>query len=158
MQKGGEEVIKFLPFNTTLTSLDLADNSLGTPVSRGILRALTWNLTLRHVSLRGNNINCAVAPEVSEAITSCAALTSLDLSFNKLMDQGAAAIALALPAARRLAVLNLSWNCACAAVDVVPQIAVASHDGCRAASSPCAFHSRRHLAQCESLAHALFSS
>ncbi len=58
-QAGGEEVLRFLAFNTTLTSLDLGDNGLGNPAAIKLFKALTWNITLTSLSLRGNGIKCS---------------------------------------------------------------------------------------------------
>jgi Ran GTPase-activating protein (RanGAP) involved in mRNA processing and transport len=101
---------RFIAVNTTLTQLDLSDNSMGTAAVGKILSAAAWNITLQHFTLRGNNATSAVARSLGDVLSRCANLVSLDLSFNRLGDAGAQAIADALPSAGVLCSLNLSWN------------------------------------------------
>ena len=99
-----------LEANTTLTNLDLADNSIGPAGAESLATALKTNTTLTNLDLQGNNIGPAGAESLATALKTNTTLTNLDLSSNNIGPDGAESLAKALKTNTALTNLYLSGN------------------------------------------------
>lgn len=100
-------VIDVLKYNTTLTSLSLAENHIGDESVKYIADALQSNMTLTSLDLSGNQIGPEDAKYIADALKTNKTLTSLNLSFNYISNEGAKYIADTLGFNTTLTSLNL---------------------------------------------------
>ena len=82
-----------LEANTTLTNLDLADNSIGPAGAESLATALKTNTTLTNLYLSANNIGPAGAESLAKALKTTTTLTNLYLSSNNIGPDGAESLA-----------------------------------------------------------------
>ena len=81
-----------LRVNTSLTSLDLRDNSIAAEGASSLSEALRVNTSLSSVDLSDNFIGDKGASSLSEALRVNTSITSLDLSDNFIGDEGASSL------------------------------------------------------------------
>lgn len=107
---GIRAVARILRKNFTLTSLNASDNNAGVAAA-DIFAALRTNTTLKTLQLKGNNLTDGMHAPIRRALDENSTLTQLDLSFNQLRDTAVLGVAAALakPDAS-LKHLNLKWN------------------------------------------------
>ncbi|KAF9140378.1 hypothetical protein BGX30_006609, partial [Mortierella sp. GBA39] len=96
-----------LKTNSTLTTLDLGNNSIEYERVKALAEALKANSTLTTLYLRRNSIGDNGAKSLAEALKINSTLTTLDL---ERIPTGAKALAEALKANLTLTTLNLEWN------------------------------------------------
>ena len=99
-----------LRVNTSLTSLDLSNNSIGDEGASSLSDALRVNTSLTSLNLPGNSIGDEGASSLSEALRVNTSLTSLDLSNNSIGVEGASSLSEALRVNTSLTSLNLRYN------------------------------------------------
>ena len=99
-----------LRVNTSLTSLDLSENSIGDEGASSLSEALRVNTSLTSLDLSENSIGDEGASSLSEALRVNTSLTSLDLSENSIGDEGASSLSEALRVNTSLTSLDLSDN------------------------------------------------
>ncbi|RIB02901.1 kinase-like domain-containing protein [Gigaspora rosea] len=104
------ELIMVLHKNTTLTSLDLGSNELGSFGGKLLSEALYKNTTLTSLILKENNLGSKGGKLLSEVLCKNTTLTSLDLDSNELGSEGGKALASALCINTTLTSLNLDNN------------------------------------------------
>ena len=110
--EGASGLAKALPFNCTLTYLDLQYNNVGDSGAAALGEALQTNTTLKELYLRDNKIGEIGSEALGKGLQSNHTLTHLNLDFNHdIGDSGAAAIARALQSSRsQLTRLDLGVN------------------------------------------------
>ena len=99
-----------LAVNSTLTNLDLSENSLGDEGATSLSQALKVNSTLTNLDLRGNSIGAEGATSLAQALKVNSTLTTLDLGWNSIGAEGATSIAQALKVNSTLTNLDLGSN------------------------------------------------
>ncbi|KAF9541189.1 hypothetical protein EC957_003322 [Mortierella hygrophila] len=92
---------------STLTTLDLRDNSIGDNGAQVLSEALKTNLTLATLDLEETSIESNGAQALSEALKVNSTLTTLDLRRNSIRDTGAQALSEALKVNSTLTTLDL---------------------------------------------------
>ena len=85
-----------LHHNSTLTWLNLSDNSISDAGAHALAQALHENCTLRNLDLSKNNINDAGVEALAQALYHNSTLTHLFFSCNNISDAGAIVMAEAL--------------------------------------------------------------
>ena len=110
--EGASALAKALPFNRTLTYLDLQYNNIGDSGAAALGEALQTNTTLKELYLKDNKIGETGSEALGKGLQSNHTLTHLNLDFNHdIGDSGAAAIARALQSSRsQLTRLELGCN------------------------------------------------
>ncbi|XP_067050400.1 NLR family CARD domain-containing protein 3-like isoform X2 [Acropora muricata] len=108
--KGASSLSEVLRVNTSLTSLCLTDNSIGAEGASSLSEALRVNTSLTSLDLRVNSIGDEGANSLSKALKVNTTLTSLDLYFNSIGGEGASSLFEALRVNTSLTSLNLSHN------------------------------------------------
>ena len=110
--EGASGLAKALPFNCTLTYLDLQYNNVGDSGAAALGEALQTNTTLKELYLKDNKIGEIGSEALGKGLQSNHTLTHLNLDFNHdIGDSGAAAIARALQSRRsQLTRLDLGFN------------------------------------------------
>ena len=103
-------LILALKVNTSVSSLDLSENSIGAEGANSLSQALRENNFLTSLNLSKNSIGDEGANSLSQALEENDFLTSLDLSFNSISDKGAKSLFQALKVNYSLTSLNLSDN------------------------------------------------
>ncbi|KAL0239380.1 hypothetical protein GEMRC1_009488 [Eukaryota sp. GEM-RC1] len=99
-----------LKVNTTITSIDLGNNSIGVAGARALAEALKVNLTITCIEMSGNSIGEEGAKELAEALKVNSTITSVDLSENFLGDEGAKELAEALKVNATVTAIRMSGN------------------------------------------------
>ncbi|KAF9176758.1 hypothetical protein BGZ50_009716 [Haplosporangium sp. Z 11] len=99
-----------LKTNSTLTTLDLRNNSIGDNGAQALSEALKINSTLTTLDLSANSIGDNGAVALSEAFKTNSTLITLDLSANSIGDNGAQMLSEALKTNLTLTTLNLRNN------------------------------------------------
>ncbi|ORZ28519.1 hypothetical protein BCR41DRAFT_391985 [Lobosporangium transversale] len=99
-----------LKANTTLAILDLSDNSVGDKGALALSEALKISSSLTSLRLGSNSIGDEGALALSEALKVNSSLMTLDLSYNSIRDGGALALSEALKVNTSLMTMNLSGN------------------------------------------------
>ncbi|XP_044177994.1 NLR family CARD domain-containing protein 3-like isoform X2 [Acropora millepora] len=99
-----------LRVNTSLTSLDLSQNSIGVEGASSLSQTLRVNTSLTSLCLYWNSIGDDGASSLSEALRVNTSLTSLDLYGNSIGDEGASSLSGALRVNTSLTSLNLGQN------------------------------------------------
>ncbi|KAG9061306.1 hypothetical protein KI688_007284 [Linnemannia hyalina] len=110
---GGKEfgrLAETLKTNSTLTTLNLRDNSIGDNGAQALSAALKINSTLTILDLGHNSIGDNGAQALSEALNTNSTLTTLNLYINSITDNGAKALSEALKTNSTLTTLNLGHN------------------------------------------------
>ena len=100
-----------LTVNTSLTSLNLSDNSICYETANSLSQALRVNTSLTSLDFSGNSIGCEGANSLSQALRINTSLTSLDLSDNSVGYEGTNFLSQALRVNTSLTSLDLSGNC-----------------------------------------------
>ncbi|KAG0009535.1 hypothetical protein BGZ81_003334, partial [Podila clonocystis] len=90
---GAVALFEALKINSTLTTLNMNDNSIGDNGAVALSEALKTNSTLTTLNLRDNSIGPNGAVALSEALKINSTLTTLDLSYNSIEPNGAQALA-----------------------------------------------------------------
>ncbi|KAG0283777.1 hypothetical protein BGZ97_008416, partial [Linnemannia gamsii] len=96
--------------HSTLTTLNLRNNSIGDNGAEALSETLKTNSTLTTLDLARNSIRNNGAVALSEALKSNSTLTTLDLSSNSIGENGAVALSEALKTNSTLTTLNLQFN------------------------------------------------
>ena len=99
-----------LRVNTSLTSLDLSENSIGDKGASSLSEALRVNTSLTSLNLVCTSIGVEGISSLSEALRVNTSLTSLNLRYNSIGDEGASSLSEALRVNTSLTSLNLSRN------------------------------------------------
>ncbi|KAF9342197.1 hypothetical protein BGX26_008085, partial [Mortierella sp. AD094] len=107
---GVQALSEALKTNSTLTTLNLERNSIGDSGAQVLSEALKTNSTLTTLNLGGNSIWFKGFFALSEALKSNPTLTSLELRGNKIGDKAAQALSEARKANSTLTTLNLEYN------------------------------------------------
>ena len=102
---------KALSVNSSLTNLDLSDNTVGDSGAVSLSQALAVNSSLTNLDLTRNSIRDFGAASLSQALSVNSSLTNLDLSGNDIGYAGAASLSQALAVNSSLTHLNLRGNC-----------------------------------------------
>ncbi|KAI8604942.1 hypothetical protein EDD21DRAFT_411569 [Dissophora ornata] len=102
--------VNSLKTNTTLTTLNLGDCSIGNEGTLALSEALNTNTTLTTLDLGYNLIGNEGALALSEALKTNTALTTLNLRDNSIGNEGALALSEALKTNTTLTSLNLQYN------------------------------------------------
>ena len=108
--KGASSLSEALRVNTSLTSLHLSENSIGDEGASSLSEALTVNTSLTSLHLSENSIGGEGASSLSEALRVNTSLTSLDLFYNSIGDEGASSLSEVLRVNTSLTSLHLSEN------------------------------------------------
>ena len=103
--EGAEAIAKALESNTSITSIDLANNFIGDAGAEAIA-----NTSLTSISLVGNNIGDAGAKAIATALESNTSLTHINLWNNHIRYAGAEAIAKTLKVNTSITSIILSRN------------------------------------------------
>ena len=101
---------KTLRSNTSLHTLDLSDNNVGTERAIELAIALTLNSILHTLYLSINNVNLEGTVEIAKMLTINTTLHVLDLQLTNINVCGAIEIAKSLTTNNTLRTLNLSIN------------------------------------------------
>ncbi len=96
--------------NTTLNSLNLAENAIDAEGAKEIAEALMANSTLTSLNFNKNNIGAEGTKEIAEALRVNKTLISLNLAENTIYAEGTKEIAEALMVNSTLTLLNLANN------------------------------------------------
>ena len=104
---------KALSVNSSLTNLDLSENSIGASGAASLSQALAVNSCLTNLKLNLNGICHPGAAFLSQALAVNSSLTNLDLSENGIGDPGAASLSQALAVNSSLTNLKLNLNSIC---------------------------------------------
>ncbi|KAF9944254.1 hypothetical protein BGZ70_004873, partial [Mortierella alpina] len=110
---GGKElttIAEVLKTNSTLTALDLTNNSSGDSGAGVLAEALKTNTTLSSLSLNNNNIGDNGARSLAYALKTNKTLTTLSLEDNFIKFNGALALSESLKTNLTLTTLNLDWK------------------------------------------------
>ncbi|OAQ25001.1 RNI-like protein [Linnemannia elongata AG-77] len=110
---GGKEfgmLVEAIKANSTLTTLDLGDNSVGDNGAQALSEALKTNSTLTTLNLLYNSIGSNGAVALSKALKTNSTLTTLNLGGYLIGDNGAQALSEALKTNSTLTTLNLLYN------------------------------------------------
>ena len=107
---GAEALAQALHHNSTLTELNLSNNSISDAGTVALAQALHHNSTLTWVYLSNNSISDAGAVALAQALHHNSTLRELNLFNNSISDAGAVALAQALHHNSTLTELNLSNN------------------------------------------------
>ncbi|KAG9061903.1 hypothetical protein KI688_007054 [Linnemannia hyalina] len=107
---GAKALAEALKTNSFLTTLDLESNSIGENGAQALAEALKTNKTLTTLNLWNNSIGENGARALSEALKTNSTLTTLDLWNDSIGDNGAKALAEALKTNSTLTTLNLGSN------------------------------------------------
>ncbi|KAG0375255.1 hypothetical protein BGX24_009350 [Mortierella sp. AD032] len=110
---GGKQIAaqaEVLKTNSTLTTLNLQNNSIGDDGAKALAEALKINSTLTTLNLYSNSIGDDGAKALAEALKMNSALTTLNLYNNSIGDDGAKALAEALKMNSTLTTLDLQNN------------------------------------------------
>ncbi|XP_074621745.1 uncharacterized protein LOC141880193 [Acropora palmata] len=99
-----------LRVNSSLSSLDLSDNSISDEGVNSLAQALRVNTSLSSLDLSSNSIGDEGANSLAEALRVNKSLSSLDLSWNSIGAEGANSLAQALRVNKSLSSLNLSLH------------------------------------------------
>ncbi|KAF9300443.1 hypothetical protein BGZ91_009807, partial [Linnemannia elongata] len=86
------KVISNIMANSTLTTLCLGSNKIGSNGAKALAEALKTNSTLTNLNLQSNSIGDNGAQALSEALKTNSALTTLNLRGNSIEDNGAQAL------------------------------------------------------------------
>ena len=108
--EGAGSLSEALRVNTSLTSLDLSDNLIGDEGASSLSEALRVNTSLTSLHLPHNYIDDEGASSLSEALRVNTSLTSLNLGHNVFGDEGASSLSEALRVNTSLTSLNLGHN------------------------------------------------
>ncbi|XP_015777590.1 PREDICTED: protein NLRC3-like [Acropora digitifera] len=108
--EGANSLAEALTVNTSLSSLNLAWNSIGNEGANSLAEALTVNTSLSSLNLAWNSIGNEGANSLAEALTVNTSLSSLNLAWNSIGNEGANSLAEALTVNTSLSSLNLAWN------------------------------------------------
>ena len=108
--EGASSLSEALRVNTSLTSLYLSHNYFEHEGARSLSEALRVNTSLTSLDLSVNSIGAEGASSLSEALRVNTSLTSLDLSVNSIGDEGASSLSEALRMNTCLTSLHLSVN------------------------------------------------
>ncbi|KAI8594316.1 hypothetical protein EDD21DRAFT_449466, partial [Dissophora ornata] len=101
------ELLKSLKTNTTLTALNLRDNSIREEGALALSETLKTNTTLTTLNLQYNLIEKKGALALSEALKTNTTLTTLNLECNWIENEGAQALSETLKTNTTLTTLNL---------------------------------------------------
>ena len=99
-----------LKVNTSLSSLDLAENSIDNEGANSLAQALRVNISLSSLDLAENSIDNEGANSLAQALRVNTSLSSLDLSRNSIGNEGANSLAQALRVNTSLSSLDLAEN------------------------------------------------
>ncbi|XP_068738348.1 protein NLRC3-like isoform X2 [Montipora capricornis] len=99
-----------LAVNTSLTSLDLSQNSIGAEGGTSLSQALAVNTSLTTLDLSDSSIGADGVTSISQALAVNTSLTTLDMSHNSIGAEGATSLSQALAVNTSLTTLNLSAN------------------------------------------------
>ena len=107
---GATSLSQALTVNSSLTNLNLSGNSIGVTGATSLSQALIVNSSLTNLNLRGNSIGKTGATSLSQALTVNSSLTNLDLCWNSIGVTGATSLSQALIVNSSLTNLNLRGN------------------------------------------------
>ncbi|KAK3837377.1 MAG: hypothetical protein J3R72DRAFT_476957 [Linnemannia gamsii] len=107
---GAQALPEALKTNSTLTTLNLYDSSIGSNGAQALFEALKTNSTLTTLYLGFNSIGDNGAQALSEALKTNSTLTTLNLEINSIGSNGAQALSEALKTNSTLTTLNLYYN------------------------------------------------
>ncbi|KAF9536772.1 hypothetical protein EC957_009735, partial [Mortierella hygrophila] len=107
---GAKALAEALKTNSILTTLDLGGNSIGSDGAKALAEALKTNSTLTTLNLWYNSIGSDEAKALAEALKTNSTLTTLNLERNSIGSDGANALAEALKTNSTLTTLNLESN------------------------------------------------
>ncbi|KAH7054762.1 hypothetical protein BKA57DRAFT_452132 [Linnemannia elongata] len=107
---GAQALSEALKTNSTLTTLNLGDNLIGDNGAQALSEALKTSSTLTTLKLQYSSIGVHGARALSEALKVNSTLTTLSLVFNSIGPNGAQALSEALMANSTLTTLNLESN------------------------------------------------
>ena len=108
--EGANLLAQALRENTSLSSLDLSRNSIGNDGANSFAQALRVNTSLSSLDLHDNSIRDEGANLLAQALRVNTSLSSLDLHDNSIRDEGANLLAQALRVNTSLSSLNLHCN------------------------------------------------
>ncbi|KAL0242519.1 hypothetical protein GEMRC1_005082 [Eukaryota sp. GEM-RC1] len=103
-------LIEALKTNTTVTSVDLEDSSIGAEGAKALAEALKVNASITSVSLAENSIGDEGVSALAEALKVNASITSICLLYNSIGAEGASALAEALKVNNSVTNIDLSFN------------------------------------------------
>ena len=106
-------LFKALSVNSSLTRLDLSDNSIGASGAASLSQALAVNSSLTNLKLNLNGICHPGAASLSQALAVNSSLTNLKLNLNGICHPGAASLSQALAVNSSLTNLKLNLNGIC---------------------------------------------
>jgi len=107
---GAQLLAEALKSNTTLTTVDIAGNKIGSDGVQLLVESLKSNTTLDTVDIAGNQIGPVGAQSLAEALKSNTTLTTLDLACNEIGSFVAQLLAEALKSNTTLTTLDLACN------------------------------------------------
>ena len=107
---GAASLSQALAVNSSLTNLDLSTNGIGASGAASLSQALAVNSSLTNLDLSTNGIGASGAASLSQALAVNSSLTNLDLRWNSIGDSGAASLSQALAVNSSLTNLDLRWN------------------------------------------------
>ena len=107
--KGANSLAHALGVNTCL-SLNLSSNSIGADGACSLAQALMVNTSLSSLGLHSNSIGADGANSFAHALRLNTSLSSLNLSSNSISVEGASSLAQALRINTSLSSLDLAWN------------------------------------------------
>ena len=105
---GAVALARTLHHNSTLTKLNLSNNSISYAGAVALAQALHCNSTLTKLNLSNNSISYAGAVALAQALHHNSTLTALDMSNSSVSDAGAVALAQALHHNSTLTALDMS--------------------------------------------------
>lgn len=99
-----------LTTNSSLTSVNLADNRIGLPGVISLCKHLQENSSLAELSLKGNELTDRAAVPLAEALKASTSLTKVDLSYNSFGEEAGRHFGEMLNGHSHLLDVNLKWN------------------------------------------------
>ncbi|KAL0239600.1 hypothetical protein GEMRC1_009708 [Eukaryota sp. GEM-RC1] len=103
-------LMESLKVNTSVTSINLVDNSMGAEGAKALGEMLKVNTTVKCVNLERNFIGAEGTCAIVEALTLNSTVNSINMSINFIRDEGTTVLVEALKANNTIANINLSYN------------------------------------------------
>ena len=107
---GAASLSQALSGNTTLTYLNLSNNTIGASGAASLSQALSVNTTLTNLNLKWNMVGDSGGVSLSQALSVNSTLTRLNLDTNEIGKSGAASLSQILSVNTTLTHLNLNGN------------------------------------------------
>ncbi|XP_055005443.1 leucine-rich repeat-containing protein 74A-like [Boleophthalmus pectinirostris] len=108
--EGTHYVVEMLQLNTTINSLNLSNNDLRVEGAHIISKMLSDNLYVKCLRFSGNGFDDASAKYFADALKGDYMIKELDLSHNKFSNTGGEHLGQMLAGNVAIETLNLSWN------------------------------------------------